>query len=140
MSRNTNTGGVLENMILPSLQRGGYAVEKQVNVGLRLGGKGKHMVDAVAEKEGRKFLVSSKWQQSSGTAEQKVPFEVMCLAEVMNDNPEVFARAYIILGGDGWKLRDFYTSGGMNKFFNGTNNVKIVTLERFIAMANKGEL
>jgi len=25
------------------------------------------------------ILISLKWQQSSGTAEQKVPFEVICL-------------------------------------------------------------
>src|SRR3989344_2709488 len=115
--RNTNTGGVLENMILPALQRGGYSAQKQVNICIRLGGKGKHMVDAVAEKEGEKVLVSSKWQQTAGTAEQKVPFEVMCLTEALTDNGSTYSRAYIILGGDGWKLRDFYIEGGMNKFF-----------------------
>ena len=44
---------------------------------------GRHMVDAVVEKDGRKFLLSVKWQQVSGTAEQKVPFEVICLIEAM---------------------------------------------------------
>lgn len=139
-ARNTNTGGVLENMILPALARGGYTAQKQVNIGIRLGGKGRHMVDAVAEKSGVSILVSSKWQQTSGTAEQKVPYEVMCLSEAMIDNGDTYTRAYIILGGDGWKLRDFYTSGGLNKFFKDTNKVKIVTLERFIALANQGEL
>jgi hypothetical protein len=33
--RNTNTGGVLEAMVLPALTRGGYASEKQVAVGTR---------------------------------------------------------------------------------------------------------
>lgn len=33
--RNTNTGGVLEAMILPALNRGGYANSKQVKVGTR---------------------------------------------------------------------------------------------------------
>jgi hypothetical protein len=36
--RNTNTGGVLEAMILPALERGGYACEQQVHVGARRGG------------------------------------------------------------------------------------------------------
>lgn len=139
MSRNTNTGGVLENMILPALRRGGYTVQKQVNIGIRLGGKGKHMVDAVAEKDSQKILISSKWQQTSGTAEQKVPYEVMCLAEVIYENPSIH-KAYIVLGGDGWSLRDFYTSGGLNKFFRDTDGVSIVTLERFIALANNAKL
>lgn len=140
MSRNTNTGGVLESMILPALKRGGYSVQQQVNVGIRLGGKGKHNVDAVAEKDSEKILISSKWQQTSGTAEQKVPFEVMCLAEAIIDNRDEYTKAYVILGGDGWSLRDFYISGGLNKFFKDTDGVQIVTLERFIALANDAGL
>lgn len=137
--RNTNTGGVLESMVIPSLIRGGYTVEKQVHVGVRLGKKGKHKVDATATKDGEKILVSSKWQQTSGTAEEKVPYEVMCLAEAMKDNSDV-AKAYVILGGDGWALRDFYVSGGLEKFMQNVNGVKIVTLERFIALANDSRL
>lgn len=127
-------------MIVPSLVRGGYTPDKQVKVGLRLGGKGRHMVDASAEKNGEKFLISLKWQQTSGTAEQKVPYEVMCLAEALLDNPGVFKKAYVVLGGDGWTLRDFYISGGLKKFMQGVDGVEVVALERFIAIANKGEL
>jgi hypothetical protein len=139
MARNTNTGGVLESMVLPALKRGKYITQKQVHVGIRLGAKGKHNVDATAEKDQSKFLVSLKWQQTSGTAEQKVPFEVMCLAEVLKEKPE-FTRAYVVLGGDGWKLRDFYTSGGLGKYMHDIEGVKVVTLERFIAIANNGKL
>ena len=137
--RNTNTGAVLENMILPALARGKYTATKQVHVGIRLGGKGKHKVDAVAQKESEKVLISLKWQQSSGTTEQKVAYEVMCLAEVLEEKPE-YTKAYVVLGGDGWKLRDFYVSGGMGKYMQGVDEVHIVTLERFIAMANNGSL
>ena len=66
-------------MVLPALERGGYTYRLQENVGQRFGG-GRHFVDVVAEKDGRQLLVSLKWQQRSGTAEQKVPFEVICLA------------------------------------------------------------
>ena len=41
----------------------------------------------------------SKGQQIGGTAEQKVPFEVMCLADAVR--AEHAARAYLVLGGDG---------------------------------------
>lgn len=139
MPRDTSTGGVLEATILPALVRGGYTHRAQVNIGIRLGRKGRHMVDAVAEKGTEKILVSSKWQQTSGTAEQKVPFEVMCLTETLIDNPDV-TKAYLILGGDGWSLRDFYINGGLNKFFKDASKVSIVTLERFIALANQGDL
>jgi hypothetical protein len=49
--RNTNTGGVLEAMILPALTRGGYTHEKQIKVGIRCGG-GTHKVDALAQGRG----------------------------------------------------------------------------------------
>jgi len=140
IARNTNTGGVLENMVLPALTRGGYLWEKQVIVGIRLGKKGKHKVDAVAAKDGTKILISSKWQQTSGTAEEKVPYEMMCLADALAESPKVFSRAYIVLGGDGWALRDFYINGGLSRFMKEVDSVKIVSLERFIALANKSEL
>lgn len=137
MSRNTNTGGVLEAMILPALQRGGYQCEKQVVIGARPGGRA-HKVDAVASKDGLRILVSLKWQQVSGTAEQKVPFEIICLAEVVNAGK--CDKAYLVLGGDGWTLRDYYVSGALNTHLIHADKVKIVTLERFVALANQGEL
>lgn len=124
-------------MVLPALERGGYKHQEQVKVGLRIGG-GRHNVDAVAEKNGKKFLVSLKWQQVGGTAEQKVPFEVICLAEAIRDGG--YAKAYLVLGGDGWSLRDFYTSGGLSKHLTDCDKVTVLTLERFVAVANKGGL
>lgn len=135
--RDTRTGGVLEAMILPALQRGGYTYETQVRIGKRSGG-GTHEVDAVAAKGDERILVSLKWQQVGGTAEQKVPFEVICLAEEVH--PRKFQKAYLVLGGDGWTLRDFYTSGELDKHLTHANRVKVVTLERFIASANQGKL
>jgi hypothetical protein len=82
--------------------------------------------------------VSQKWQQVGGTAEQKVPFEVICLAEEVLSG--AFHKAYLVLGGDGWSLRDFYTSGGLDRHLTNADRVKVVTLERFVALANKGKL
>ena len=48
MPGNTRTGGVLEAMILPALDRGKYLHQAQVAIGERLG-CGRHVVDAVAE-------------------------------------------------------------------------------------------
>jgi hypothetical protein len=124
-------------MVLPALSKGGYSFETQVKVGQRPGG-GVHKVDAVAEKGKSKLLVSLKWQQVGGTAEQKVPFEVMCLADAVAGGG--YAKAYLVLGGDGWKLRNFYVSGGLQKYFRDIDAVEIVTLERFVANANKGLL
>jgi len=138
-SRDTRTGGVLEAMVLPALEQGGYAWTAQVNIGQRLG-CGRHFVDAIAEKNGRKILISVKWQQVSGTAEQKVPFEVICLVEAIQSQPVTYDKAYVVLGGEGWTLRTFYTSGGLQKFLKDAQNVEVVTLEAFVARANQEKL
>ena len=96
------------------------------------------MIDAVASKGGEDLLVSLKWQQTSGTAEQKVPFEVMCLADVVRARGG--QRAYLVLGGDGWKLRDYYTSGALSEHLIHSALVRVVTLEAFVRLANNGEL
>lgn len=135
--RDTRTGGVLEAMVKPSLIRGGYQNLGQTDVGLRPGGR-KHRVDEVAVKDGKNFLISLKWQQVGGTAEQKVPFEVMCLAEAVNSGE--YEKAYLVLGGGGWTLRDFYIAGGLNKYLKNCDKVIIISLESFVALANTAKL
>lgn len=137
MSRNTRTGSVLERMLLPALEQGGYSYRVQEKLGKRFG-IGSHVVDAVAEQNGRQILISVKWQQVSGTAEQKVPFEVMCLLEALESGP--YQKAYLVLGGEGWTFRNFYTSGGLDKYLSHGNRVEILTLEAFVAKANSGKL
>jgi hypothetical protein len=138
--RDTTTGAVMEAMVLPALERGGYEYYRQVDIGERLGG-GKHIVDLVAyNQSGVGFLVSLKWQQTSGTAEQKVPYEAMCLIQAALSDPDRYARAYLVLGGPAWTLRDFYTNGGLLPYMRHEELLRIVALESFVAMANRGEL
>ena len=135
--RNTRTGSVLEAMILPALKQGVYGYTTQQLIGSRFGG-GRHIVDAIAEKDEQRLLISLKWQQTGGTAEQKVPFEVISLAEVVLTGQ--FAKAYLVLGGEGWTLREFYVSGDLKKHLWHADKVEILTLESFVARANNGQL
>jgi len=124
-------------MVVPALKRGGYDCRTHVDIGNRLGG-GRHLIDLVAEKDGRKHLISLKWQQVAGTAEQKVPFEVMSLAEAVLSGE--YATAYLVLGGEGWKLRTFYVGGGLKRHLVFAEQVRILTLESFTSLANKSSL
>ena len=133
----TSTGGVLEAMVLPALKLGGYSYKTQCIVGIRPGGR-KHKLDVLAERAGERIMISMKWQQTSGTAEQKVPFEVMCLADAVRGGEA--ARAYLVLGGDGWTLRDYFTSGALKDHLVHSAHVKVVTLEAFVRLANGGKL
>jgi hypothetical protein len=140
MPRDTRTGGVLEGMILPALDKGGYHYSRQVVIGKRLGGRD-HGIDVLVEEgSGTEILVSLKWQQTSGTAEQKVPFEILCLAEAVHKNLARFRKAYLVLGGTGWSLRDYYVSGDIRHYLINCEPVEIVSLETFVARANQGKL
>jgi len=134
-ARDTGTDFVLEQMILPASSRGGNGYQTQALVGLRPSG-GKDVIDILAEKNAKRILISLKWQQISGTAEQKIPYEVICLAFSAYESK--FDKAYLVLGGNGWSLRDFYVSGGLDGFLKLPAEVKIVKFEDFVAIANQG--
>ena len=129
----------MERMVLPALEMGGYEVRRGVNIGTRFG-VSRHKVDILAEDRfGQEHLVSLKWQQVSGTAEQKIPFEVICLADAMIQD-ERFYKAYLVLGGGGWRYKEFYLSGRLKSYLANADMVNIVSLERFIMLANQGKL
>jgi hypothetical protein len=137
MARDTRTGHVLEEMVLPALNMGGYEVERQVRLTDRLGG-GRHFGDIVACKDGQRILISLKWQQTSGTAEQKVPYEFMCLAHVLANDLNIHS-AYIVIGGTGWTKHSFFLND-LNDWVNTDEYVNVVRLETFVALANQGNL
>ena len=138
MSRNTRTGKIFEATILPALESSGYIVKVQQTIGTRPNGS-RHIVDSiVSDTSGRRVLVSLKWQQTSGTAEQKVPYEVLCLADAVGSGE--FELAYLVLGGEGWTLRKFFVEGGLDPYLNNCENVKIIRFEAFLTKVMKGEL
>lgn len=137
MARKTTTGLVFEQSVALALQHGGFHTAFQQHVGARLGG-GKHMVDIVATKGTQKILVSLKWQQTSGTAEQKVPYEFLCLASALQQDPTM-TGAYLVLGGNGWTKRDFFVDD-LASMIAGTHNVHVIEGNDFIAEANKGSI
>jgi hypothetical protein len=126
-------------MVLPALARGRYEIRRQVVIGQRLGGR-KHQVDVLATSPTGSVPISLKWQQVSGTAEQKVPFEVICLAEAVHKSQGKFKKAYLVLGGEGWTLKSFYLSKALDRYLKNCEVVTVMSLESFVARANKGEL
>ena len=137
MPRNTRTGRAFNQMVLPALDQGGYKCDTQGHSGQRLG-PGRHFVDAAAQKDDQNFLISLKWQQVPGTAEQKVPFDVICLIEALD--AANFEKTFTVLGRESWTLRDFHAAGGLTKYLINSDNVEVVRLQAFVGRANQGEL
>ncbi|MBN2380051.1 hypothetical protein JXM67_09650 [candidate division WOR-3 bacterium] len=134
-----HTGSVLEQTVIPILQANDYEVQNQVFIGEKIGG-GRHRVDVIAKAPGGdEILISLKWQQTGGTTQEKIPYEAIKLIHAIKTSNERFDRAYIVLGGEGMDkgLKEFYLSGGLSPYIVDYNLVNLVSLDRFIALANK---
>ena len=124
--------------MLPALTNGGYHFQTQVHIGERPNGR-RHFLDVLAKDENdSKYLISLKWQQVSGTAEQKVPYEIISLAEAIQKRAG--NKAYLVLGGAGWSLRDYYLGGGLDRHLVHADLVTLIDLENFVALANQSKL
>jgi pyruvate/2-oxoglutarate dehydrogenase complex dihydrolipoamide acyltransferase (E2) component len=138
-ARDTTTGKDFEDLVRKSLQDLGYEVAEQVQVGTRPNGS-KHMIDLVAKKDGKSTLISLKWQQSSGTAEQKVPYEMICLSEALKQSRGAHTAAYLVLGGEGWTLKEFYLSGGLKRHLKLDQAVDLLSVEDVLTRAEQNKL
>lgn len=113
-SRDTTTGSNYEQIIEICLKRScdknAMAAIPQSMIGEKPGG-GKHRVDWEIYKltdPSVRGLISCKFQGTSGTAEEKIAYEVIKLLHAMEIDAR-FKKSWIIMGGDGW-------STGMKQF------------------------
>ncbi len=141
-SSGTKTGSTLEVTVEAVLLNNSYAVQKQQIVGTKPGG-GRHRADLIGMRpNGTKFLVSLKWQQTAGSAEEKIPFEVIKLLHTLRENAAVYDKAYVVVGGDGFNpgLVDFYLSEEFRSYIRESEKIEVLTLNDIITRANRGLL
>lgn len=150
-SRDTTTGILNEKEIEQFLiENISESVNAQVIVGKKRNG-GKHITDLLiggetytppkkkrptsTHKGGT--LVSLKYQEIQGTAEEKIPFEIMKLQHCIDDYG--YDCAIMVLCGDtGWKWKDYFLSEefrqDMKKIYP---DVSIVSQEQFMKLFSK---
>jgi hypothetical protein len=138
-SRDTTTGSnyeaIIEMCIKRSCEKNNLEAISQANIGIKPGG-GKHRVDwEIIDKENPNLrgLISCKYQGTSGTAEEKMAYEVIKLLYTMKMDPR-YKKSWIIMGGEGW-------STGMRTFINNhlsdwipemQNKISILTTDQLI--------
>ena len=138
-SRDTTTGSnyeaIIETCIKRSCEKNNFEAIKQANIGMKPGG-GKHRVDwEIIDKQdsNSRGLISCKYQGTSGTAEEKMAYEVIKLLYTMKLDSR-YKKSWIIMGGEGW-------STGMREFINNhlsdwipamQNKVSILTTDQLI--------
>ena len=134
MSRDTTTGKDYEDVVRAVIERScrknNLTARTQVEVGDRPEG-GKHRIDwelTSNTDDNTRILVSCKVQTSSGTAEEKVVYEVVKLIHTMDSDPR-YKHAYIVLGGTGWRagLKDFVANDLKNYIPTMLGRVSIIT-------------
>ena len=151
-SRDTTTGTLNEKEIEKFLSENlNEVVKYQVNVGKKRN-NGVHIVDVmiggetyipknnkrpISNHKGGQ-LVSLKYQQVLGTAEEKVPFEVMKLQDAIDDYG--YESALIVLCGDtGWSWKKEYLSERFKKRMKLLGpDVNIISQEEFLEKYSKG--
>ncbi|WP_310795017.1 PD-(D/E)XK nuclease superfamily protein [Desulfofundulus thermocisternus] len=86
-------------------------------------------------------MVSAKWQQVRGTAEQKLLYEIASLISIIR-NSDKHRKAYVVLGGTGFSrgARSFLLHNKHLEVLADGYPVEVISLEGFLARANKGEL
>ena len=138
-SRDTTTGSnyeaIIEMCIKRSCEKNNLEAISQANIGIKPGG-GKHRVDwEIIDKSdpNSRGLISCKYQGTSGTAEEKMAYEVIKLLYTMKLDSR-YKKSWIIMGGEGW-------STGMREFINNhlsawipamQNKVSILTTDQLI--------
>jgi hypothetical protein len=140
MGRDTTTGSnyeaIIEMCIKRSCEKNHLKAANQVTIGVKPGG-GKHRVDweiSDITNPDKRGLISCKYQGTSGTAEEKIAYEVIKLLHAMKIDTR-YEKSWIIIGGEGW-------STGMREFINVhlkewipemKNKVKILTTDQLIS-------
>lgn len=143
MSRNTTSGQILESLVEPVLTKNGYVFSAQPIVGQSISG-GKHKLDVLITSIATPTMfipLSLKWQEVSGSAQEKVPFEVIKLIHLIRNNPQLYPYALIVLGGEGWSsIKEFYLKNGLSTYIVDSHLVKIISLDAFITLANRKQI
>jgi len=138
-SRDTTTGSnyeaIIEMCIRRSCEKNGLEAISQTNIGTKPGG-GKHRVDwEIIDKKdpNSRGLISCKYQGTSGTAEEKMAYEVIKLLYTMKVDSR-YKKSWIIMGGEGWStgMREFIKNH-LSEWIPGMRDkVEILTTDQLI--------
>jgi hypothetical protein len=138
-SRDTTTGSnyeaIIEMCIKRSCKKNNLQAIGQVAIGKKPGG-GNHRVDwEISDKNNPDLrgLISCKYQGTSGTAEEKMAYEVIKLLYAMKIDTR-YKRSWIIMGGEGWSdgMRDFIKNHLSDWIPDMRDKIDILTTDQLI--------
>jgi hypothetical protein len=144
MSRDTGTGAAFKNVvegILHSIaSRQNMVIQRGITVGLKPNGQPNRFDFSISRDTNHDIrgLVSCRSQSTSGSAEEKIPFEVVRMIQTMSLDSR-YRRGWIILGGNGWSsdLLDFYVHDLSEFIPQMKNKIKILRTDQLLSTSIK---
>ena len=133
----TRTGTGQEIMIESLLKYNNYNYEKQIFIGSQLFNN-RYKADFVINDS---IIVSLKWQQVPGTAEQKVIYEIASLIKIIRESDK-YRMAYLVIGGNGFSVnaKEYLFNQKYADILKDGNLVRSISVEDFIAILNSNNL
>lgn len=135
------SGRGYEAAVEHALRRAGYWPRSQVSVGDPLD-TGCQVIDfAVPDDAGHQLLVSVKGQDSRGTVEEKLVYEVVRLvATLQNPSAERWDGAWVVLCGSGYspRFKRFLMSDTLRRIVKGSDRIRVVDLNDFHGVLHAG--
>lgn len=131
MPLNTNTGNLFRDDIKEMLRTRGYLCERERPIAPVLGA----MYRADLWMPELRCVISLKWQQHPGTAEQKIVYDAVRLNMLLHRS--CISKAYLVLGGpdQAWTLRDVFVTD-LAEAISCHSELRLVKYEDFVAAAN----
>lgn len=154
--RSTKSGSVLEGTVINSLSLHGFQVVKysdwikkphlygkelllkNVPYDTIYGHKGRTEFLLVSERFNKKIRIECKWQQISGSVDEKLPYLYLSAIEKMTEDEII-----ILYGGNGFKvgaiqwLKDSVSKRRYISDPNHSRKINVMNVEEFMAWANK---
>lgn len=130
-----NSGNLFRDDVMRLLEARDYVCLRERCIGKALGAD--YHADLLLPEQS--CVVSLKWQQVVGTAEQKIAHDALRLNVLLRNGN--IKRAYLVLGGprEAWTLRDALIEelGELVKFHP---ELRLMRYEEFVALANRAGL
>lgn len=130
--KKSGSGKIFEKQVKRLLELRGWECDPNYVIGKRLGKDSDHRIDIVAGNDSSCLLISCKYQDTAGTAIDKIPYEYMCLLkEVEHRN---LTGAYIVVFGKELQDQKLLSDSGLLElaaYMRVSPKVKIISFQDF---------
>lgn len=139
--KTSGNGQKFQNQVASLLRDSGWTVDFEYVLGFKLGKRTKHRVDIKASKGESDILVSCKYQEVSGTAPEKLPYEYMCLLHAVKTN--LLTKAFMVLQGAPLLKDNVFAPlriGEMERYMTISSLVQVCDFQDFSRIINRHEI